>query len=133
MCDKKKKNKKKKKTKKLSQFLKSSQMLHHHVPRVMASENATVTGTLDIVCGTLQAKLLTGDLSSGSSLCILLDSKTITPCQFQREAGKAAAKNWKTTIRYKDKPLKHFLENNVDSSGKRCCRFIIPDDAPLLR
>ena len=82
------------------------------MPRVMASENATATGTLDVVCGTLQAKLLTGDLSSGSSLCILLDSKTITPCQFQREAGKAAAKNWKTTIRYRDKPLKHFLENN---------------------
>ena len=99
----------------------------------MASENATATGTLDIVCGTLQAKLLTGDLSSGSSLFILLDSKTITPCQFQREAAKAAAKNWKTTIRYKDKPLKHFLENYVDSSRKRCCRFIIPDDAPLLR
>ena len=71
-------------------------------------------GTLDIVCGTLQAKLLTGDLSSGSSLCILLDSKTIAPCQFQREAGKAADKNCyvmllsilsKDRVVQKDKPV----------------------------
>ena len=104
-----------------------------HVPRAMASENATATGTLDIVCGTLQAKLLTGDLSSGSSLCILLDSKTITPCQFQREAGKAAAKNWKTTIRYKDKPLKHFLETTWTHLENVAVVSLFLMTPPLLR
>ena len=63
------------------------------------------SGTLDIICGTLQAKLLTSDLSCGSSPCILLGSRLISLCQFQREAGKAAVKNWKATTRYMDKPL----------------------------
>ena len=99
----------------------------------MASERAPGLAALDIVCGTLQAKLVTGDLSSGSSPCILLGSRTISPCQFQREAGKAAAKNWKTSIRYKDKPLSHFLDSYSDSSGKRCCRFVVPEDASHCR
>ena len=80
--------------------------------------------TVDIVCGTFQAKLLTRDLSCGSSRCIEFGSRTLTPCEFQREAGKASAKNWKNTIRYQDKPLSRNLDSFVDYSGKRCCRFI---------
>ena len=56
------------------------------------------TETVDIVCGTLQVKLLTEDLSCGSCPCIQLGSRTISPCQFQREAGKASAKIWKAII-----------------------------------
>ena len=67
---------------------------------VMVSGRAPIPGTLDIVCGILQAKLLTSHLSCGFSPCILLGSRLISSCQFQREAGKAAAKNWKATICY---------------------------------
>ena len=86
------------------------------------------TETVDIVCGTLQAKLLTEDLSCGSSPCIQLGSRTISPSQFQREAGKASAKNWKATIRYLNQPLSRFLETYTNHSGKRCCRFVVPVD-----
>ena len=84
---------------------------------------------MDIVCGTLQAKLLIEDLSCGSSPCIQLGSRTISPSQFQREAGKASAKNWKATIRYLNQPLSRFLETYTNpDSGKRCCRFVVPVD-----
>ena len=94
----------------------------------MASRRAPGTETVDIVCGTLQAKLLTEDLSCGSSPCIQLGPRTISPCQFQREAGKASAKNWKATIRYLNQPLSQFLETYTNHSGKRCCRFVVPVD-----
>ena len=87
-----------------------------------ATSNSALT--VDIVCGTLRAKLLTRDLSCGSSRCIEFGSRTLTPCEFQREAGKASAKNWKNTIRYQDQPLSRNLDSFVDCSGKRCCRFI---------
>ena len=90
----------------------------------MASGRDTTVATVDIVCGTLQAKLHTKDLSSGSSLCILFGSRLLTPCEFQRLAGKASARNWKMTIRYLDLPLSRFLESYTDADGKRCCRFI---------
>ena len=95
------------------------------------SRRAPGLEALDIVCGTLQAKLQTSDLSCGTSPCILLGSRKISPCQFQCKADKAASRNWKATIQYRDKPLSHFLESYVDLSGKRCCCFIIPSDAPL--
>ena len=64
---------------------------------MVSGRDATVA-TVDIVCGTLQAKLHTKDLSSGSSLCVLFGSRLLTPCEFQRLAGKASARNWKMTI-----------------------------------
>ena len=94
----------------------------------MASQSDPGTRTVDIVCGTLQAKLVTDDLSCGSSPCILLGSQTISPCQYQREAGKASAKNRKATIRYKNQPLSRFLETYSDRSGKRFCQFVAPVD-----
>ena len=87
-----------------------------------ATSNSALT--VDIVCGTLRAKLLTRDLSCGSSRCIEFGSRTLKPCEFQREAGKASAKNWKNTIHYQDQPLSRNLDSFVDCSGKRCCRFI---------
>ena len=75
-------------------------------------------------CGTLQAKLHTKDLSSWSNLCVLFGSCLLTPCEFQRLAGKASARNWKMTIRYLDLPLSRFLESYTDADSKRCCRFM---------
>ena len=84
--------------------------------------------TVDILCGTLQAKLHTKDLSSGTCpcpcLCVLFGSRLLTPCEFQRLAGKASARNWKMTIRHLDLPLSRFLESYTDADGKHCCRFM---------
>ena len=88
----------------------------------MVSGRDTMMATVDIVCGTLQAKLHTKDLSSGSSLCVLFGSRLLTPCEFQHLAGKASTRNWKMTIRYLDLPLSHFLESYTDADGKHCCR-----------
>jgi len=55
----------------------------------VASRRAPGLEALDIVCGTLQVKLQSSDLSCGSSPCILLGSRKISPCQFQCEVGKA--------------------------------------------
>ena len=87
-------------------------------------------GVIDIVCGTLQAKLITKDLSSGSSPCIQFGSLLLSPCDFQRQAGKAAARNWKNSIRYMEQPLARALESYVNLDGKRCCRFIGLSVAP---
>ena len=54
--------------------------------------------SVDIVCETLQAKLHTKDLSSGSSLFVLFGSCLLMPCEFQRPTRKASAMNWKMTI-----------------------------------
>ena len=70
----------------------------------MAS-SACPSGVIDIVCGTLQVKLFTKDLSSGSSRCIQYGSLLLLPCDFQSQVGKASACNWKNTIRYLDQPL----------------------------
>ena len=48
----------------------------------------------------------------------------LSPCDFQCQAGKAAARNWKNSIRYMDKPLSRVLESFVAPDGKRCCRFV---------
>ena len=85
--------------------------------------DATVA-TVDIVCGTLQVKLHTKDLPSGSSFCILFGSRLLTPCKFQRLAGKASTRNWKMTIPYLDLPLSRFLESYTDSDGRRCGWFM---------
>ena len=39
---------------------------------------------MDIVCGALNAKLQTKNLSSGSSRCISSSGKIFTPCEFER-------------------------------------------------
>ena len=77
----------------------------------MAS-SACSSGVIDIVCGTLQ-KL------SGSSRCIQYGS-LLSPCDFQRQARKAAARNW---IRYMDKPLSRVLESFVAPDGKALLPF----------
>ena len=48
----------------------------------MATETTSVL-TVDTVCGTLQVKLLTRDLTCGSSRYIDFGSRMLTPCEFQ--------------------------------------------------
>ena len=55
---------------------------------------------LDIVCGSLSASLCVKDLYNGSSCCVLLGSVVLTPCEFERRAGRGSTKNWKKSIRY---------------------------------
>ena len=50
----------------------------------------------------------------------------LSPCKFQHQAGKAAARNWKNSIRYHDQPLSQARESYTDPDGKRCCRFNSP-------
>ena len=100
-----------------------------HMTSNMASRlgaSGPMTRTMDIVCETLQVKLLNEDISCGSSPCIQLGSRTISLCQFQREAGKASAKNWRATISYLDQSLSRFLETYTNQSSKRYCCFVAP-------
>ena len=49
----------------------------------------------------------------------------ITPCEFERGGGKAATRNWKKSIQYKQQPIGDFLQDCISSTtGKRCCRFV---------
>ena len=85
-------------------------------------------GVIDIICGTLQAKLLTNDVSSGSSRCIQFGS-LLSTCKYLHQAGKATAKNWRNSIHYQGQPLSRSLESCTDPNGKRCCCFIGPSVA----
>jgi len=50
----------------------------------MASPSFLAGGSeVDIVCGTLYAKLETKTLSSGSSCCVSFNGKVFTPCEFE--------------------------------------------------
>ena len=77
--------------------------------------------TMDIVCGTLQTKLITTDLSSDSSHCIQFGSSLLSPCEFQCQTGKSSSRNWKNSIRYMDKAISNAFKSYVMSDGKRCC------------
>ena len=96
------------------------------------SSSVCSDGVIDIVCRTLQAKLLTNDLPSGSCRCIQFGSFLLSPCEFQHQAEKATSKNWKNSICYQGQPLSQALESYTDSDGKRCCRFIGPSVASGL-
>ena len=89
-------------------------------------------GTIKVVCGWLNATLCVKDLSNGSSRCVHLGSpaEILTPCEFERRAGRGATKNWKKSIRFRDKPLSEFLESYTNSVGKKCFNFVAPSDVP---
>ena len=48
---------------------------------------------IDIVCGALSAKLLTRNLSRGTSRCVSFEVKLFTPCEFEHLAGRSSSKN----------------------------------------
>ena len=63
---------------------------------------------------------------------VIASSLLLSPCEFQRHAGKATVQNWKTSIRYQDKPLSRALESYIDPDSKHCCCFIGPSVASGL-
>ena len=60
---------------------------------MMTTENAplNLVKSVDLVCRTLQAKLLSKGLSCSCSRCIKFGTLTLTPCEFQRKEGRASA------------------------------------------
>ena len=89
----------------------------------MASLSSQVDwNEVDIVCGALNAKLQTKNLSSGPSRCISFDGQIFTPCKFERHAGKSS-RNWKSSIRCYGKPLSSFIEMYETLDGKKRCHF----------
>jgi len=78
---------------------------------------------VEVKCGDLQANLITKNLSCGKSPCIDFEGSIITPCEFQRKAGKESNKNWKVSIRHQDQPLSKFLFKDGTSERKGRYRF----------
>ena len=77
----------------------------------LISQAEDAGGGIDIVCGSLCSKLLTRDLSCGSSRCVSHGADLLTPCEFECLAGRSTSRNWKTSIRFRGKPLSNFLES----------------------
>ena len=82
------------------------------------------SAVLDIVCGSSNASLCVKDLYNGSSRCVLLGSVVLTPCEFERRAGRGSTKNWKKSIRYCGIPLGELLESYTSSEGRNCFKFV---------
>ena len=62
---------------------------------------------------------------------MLLGSVVLTPCEFERHAGRRSTKNWKKSIRYCGRPLGKFLELYTSSEGRKCFKFVSsPFDQP---
>ena len=55
---------------------------------------------------------------------VLLGSVVLTPCEFERRAGRGNTKNWKKSIRYCGRPLGEFLESYTSSEGRKCFKFV---------
>ena len=79
-----------------------------------------------MICGSLCASLRVDDLEGGSSCCVVLGSAVLTPCEFERRAGRGNTRNWKISIRYSGRPLKDCLESYVGCDGKNRVRFLFP-------
>ena len=82
---------------------------------------------VDFICGSLPAKLYPGKLKDGYSRCISFTAgggSFLTPCEFERRAGRSSAKNWKKTIRYAGKPIGSFLLCSVSENGKKQFLFV---------
>jgi len=86
---------------------------------------------VDIVSGTLCAKLETKNLSSASSCCISFGVKVFTPFEFECHAGKSASINWKSSIHYCGNPLSSYIKTYETSDGKERWHFVIPDQTLL--
>ena len=82
---------------------------------------------VNVICGFLCASLRVNDLEGGSSRCVVLGFAVLTPCEFERRAGRGNTRNWKISIRYSGRPLKDCLESDVGCDGKKRVRFVFPD------
>ena len=94
----------------------------------VARKSAVPSGSpVDIICGSLSAKLFSSKLVDGYSRCISFSANggiLMTPCDFERRAGRSAAKNWKKTIRYAGKPIGNFLNHSFTADGKKQLHFV---------
>jgi len=82
--------------------------------------------SVDIVCGSLTAKLFPNKLVNGYSRCISFPASggsLMTPCEFEKRARQTAAKNWKKTICYAGKPIGSVLRCSLDPEGKKTVSF----------
>ena len=48
----------------------------------------------------------------------------MTPCEYERRAGRATAKNWKKTIHYSGTPISNFLQCSFRADGKKQLHFV---------
>ena len=75
---------------------------------------------MDIVCGTLQVKLLTKELFSCTNRFIILGGNPLTPCDLQHKAGKLLLGTGRPQFTTK---TSQFTVSYHDSSGKHSCWF----------
>ena len=90
---------------------------------------------IDVICGSLPAKLFPDKLKDGFSRSISFtagNGSFMTPCEFECRAGRSSSKNWKRTIRYAGKPIGDFLQCVVNQNGKKEVSFVT-STPPLLR
>ena len=90
--------------------------------------------SIDVICGSLTAKLFPSKLQDGSSRCISFtvgNGSFMTPCEFERRAGRSSSKNWKRTIRYAGKPIGNFLQVVENQNGKKKVHFVSSSQPPL--
>ena len=73
-------------------------------------------------------KLITKDLSCGSSRCVWFGTKLLTSCEFECLAGRSSSKNWKVSIRFRGEPLLNFLKHFQTINGRKKWRFVAPVD-----
>ena len=73
------------------------------LPVVVSQSALSPDHPIDVICGSLPAKLFPDKLKDGFSRCISFtagNGSFMTPCEFERRAGRFSSKNWKRTIRY---------------------------------
>jgi len=87
---------------------------------------------LDVVCGSLSAKLCMTDLYNGVLVAarVHLGSVILTPCEFERCAGRGTTRNRKKSNCFRGRPLSEFLELYTNSEERKKillsgCAFII--------
>ena len=75
---------------------------------------------LIIECSGLKGSLSIVKCKDGRSKCVKVGGEWLTPCEFERRAGRSSARDWKKSIRYNGKLLKEELERRAGViKGKR--------------
>ena len=81
--------------------------------------------SVQVTCGSVSVSLFCRLLENGRSLCIRINcgDNLISPCEFERRAGRAATRNWKRSIKYLGAPIGDYIRESA--AGKRYC-FVVP-------
>ena len=58
----------------------------------------------------MKGTLLLGRLKDGRSKCAMFEGGWLSPCAFERKAGRSASKDWKKSMSCNRRPLKEELE-----------------------